>query len=43
MANNNTKDQLNEESKGSIASNLYLYENNVTDEHLQKKRLISGY
>lgn len=31
MANNNGKDQLNDESKGSIAPNLYLYENYVSD------------
>jgi len=43
MANNNAKDKLNDESKGSIAPNLYLYENNVGDEHLEKKRLVSGY
>lgn len=43
MANNNAKDILNDESKGSIASQLYLYENNVSDEHLEKKRLIDGY
>lgn len=31
MANNNNKDQLNDESKGSISPNLYLYENSVSD------------
>ena len=45
MANNNTKDQLNDEkaSKGSHAPTLYTLENTVSSQHLEKKRLISGY
>ena len=45
MANNNTKDQLNNEdaSKGNVGSTLYTMENAVSSEHLEKKRLVAGY
>jgi hypothetical protein len=45
MAHNNTKDYLNDEltTKGNQTPSLYVMENTVSKEHLDKKSLIAAY
>lgn len=45
MAHNNTKDYLNDEftTKGNQTPSLYVMENAVSKDHLDKKSLIAAY